>query len=71
LSIHQHYILSMKTSTVQIRLHPSEKEAFEKAADLAGIPMSAWIRERLRRAARRELQDVNEAVPFLRDVELG
>ena len=55
----------MKTELLQIRLLPEEKAAFQQAADLAGIPLSAWVRERLRRAARIELIDANRAVPFL------
>lgn len=67
MSIHLHYIFSMKTTTIQIRLQPSEKEAFEKAAELAGIALSAWVRERLRRAARQDLTGAGVQVPFLQD----
>ena len=49
-----------------LRVEPEEKEAFEQAAAIAGVPVSAWIRERLRRAARRELEDANRAIPFLK-----
>jgi hypothetical protein len=56
----------MKTELLQIRLLPEEKAAFQEAADLAGIPVSAWVRERLRRVARVELVDANKAVPFLK-----
>lgn len=56
----------MKTDTIQIQLHPKEKEAFEKAADLAGIPLSAWVRERLRKMAVRELEDASLPIPFLK-----
>lgn len=70
MSILLHYIFPMKTTTLQIRLNPKEKQAFEMAADFSGIPLSAWVRERLRRAARRELQDANRQVPFLQDVNL-
>jgi uncharacterized protein (DUF1778 family) len=61
----------LKTETMKIRLSEQEKQTFEKAAELSGIAVSAWMRDRLRRAARRELQDANQAVPFLRDVEHG
>jgi uncharacterized protein (DUF1778 family) len=54
----------MKTMTLQIRLHENEKSAFEAAAEIAGIALSSWVRERLRRAARIELQDANQPVPF-------
>ena len=49
-----------------LRLELEEKRAFEQAAELAGVPVSAWIRERLRRAARRELEEANQAIPFLK-----
>jgi hypothetical protein len=41
------------------------KIAFRDAARIAGIPMSAWVRERLRRAATRELEDAGREVAFL------
>ena len=65
-----HYILPMKTTTLQIRLRPDEKLAFEEAADLAGIALSAWVRERLRAAAIRELEGGGKPVPFVRRVPL-
>jgi uncharacterized protein (DUF1778 family) len=64
-STHLHYIFWMKNTTLQIRLDPSEKEAFERAAELSGIALSSWVRERLRRVARAELIDANQRVPFL------
>lgn len=60
-----------KTDTLKLRMSPLEKETFQKAADLAGIPVSAWVRDRLRRAARRELQDASLTVPFLQDIQIG
>jgi uncharacterized protein (DUF1778 family) len=63
----------MKTESVEVRMQPEEKETFRLAANLAGIPVSAWIRERLRRAAIRELIDAGRQVPILqmRDREAG
>lgn len=55
----------MKTEVMRFRLQPEEREAFEAAADLAGVPLSAWIRERLRRAARRELEEGGQQIAFL------
>ncbi len=55
----------MKTVLIQLRLNPDEKESFQEAADLAGIPLSVWVRERLRRAARIELVDAGMKVPFM------
>lgn len=60
----------MKTETLQIRLRPDEKEAFEKASDLAGITLSAWVRERLRLAAIRELENAGVQVPFVKKMPL-
>jgi uncharacterized protein (DUF1778 family) len=60
----------MKTTTLQIRLQPTEKEAFERAADLSGIALSAWVRERLRTAAIRELENAGETAPFVRRIPL-
>lgn len=55
-----------KSETVQIRLSASEKRAFVHAAELAGLPVSAWVRERLRLAAIRELEAAGVPVPFVR-----
>jgi hypothetical protein len=70
LSIHLHYIFKMKTDTIQIRLQPLEKEAFEVAAELSGIALSGWVRERLRAAAIRELEGAGKSVPFIERVPL-
>jgi hypothetical protein len=59
----------MKTASVEVRMSPAEKQAFREAAELAGIPLSAWIRERLRRAAIRELENASREIPFPRRVE--
>ena len=56
--------MSQKTDVMQIRLSPQEKEGFQLAAELSGISLSAWMRERLRRAATRELEDAGQQVPF-------
>ena len=60
----------MKTQDVRLRVSPDEKRAFQDAASLAGIPLSAWIRERLRLAAIRELEGMGQQVPFIRRVPL-
>lgn len=64
-------ILDMKTDLLQLRLTPEEKEGFQRAADLAGVALSAWVRERLRSAARRELTDAGEQVPFFKRASEG
>ena len=65
-----HYIRRMKTMTLQIRLEADEKEAFEEAARLSGLALSAWVRERLRWAAIRELEGVGEPIPFVKRIPL-
>lgn len=54
-----------KSSLLQIRLSVVEKEAFANAAELDGKKLSEWIRDRLRRVAREELEDHGVPVPFL------
>jgi uncharacterized protein (DUF1778 family) len=60
-----------KTESIEIRLEADEKRGFQEAADVAGIPLSAWVRERLRRAAIRELEQVSRDIPFLRRPEFN
>jgi uncharacterized protein (DUF1778 family) len=55
----------VKTETILVRVRPEEKQAFQEAADIAGIPMSAWVRERLRWASVRELEDAGKVAAFL------
>ena len=43
----------------------SEKQTFQVAADLAGIPLSTWVRERLRHVATRELEAAAIPIAFL------
>ena len=54
-----------KADLLKVRVSQTEKEAFQDAADIAGITVSAWARERLRRAAVRDLQDASRPIPFL------
>lgn len=49
---------------MRIRIEEAERQGFEEAATLSGLSLSAWARERLRSAARRELTEVGELVPF-------
>jgi predicted HicB family RNase H-like nuclease len=56
----------LRNESLLVRLEPDEKEAFKGAADLAGISLSSWVRERLRQIAVRELQEASQPVPFLR-----
>jgi antitoxin component of RelBE/YafQ-DinJ toxin-antitoxin module len=56
-----------KQELLQVRIDGAEKEAFTSAADLAGIALSAWVRERLRQIAMRELEAASQPVPFLKN----
>jgi hypothetical protein len=60
-----------KTRALQIRLTDAEKAGFDEAARLAGIPLSSWVRERLRLAAIRELESAGRRVPFVQAIPLG
>jgi hypothetical protein len=55
-----------KSESVLLKLELGEKQAFADAAAMAGVPLSVWIRERLRRVARAELESANRIVQFLR-----
>jgi len=61
----------MKTGTFLVRAQPTEKLAFKEAADLAGISLSSWVRERLRLAAIRELENAGRPVPFIPPLRMG
>lgn len=54
-----------KSEMVKLRLAPQEKSAFEEVAERAGLSLSAWMRERLRRAAIKELEEADRPIPFL------
>lgn len=56
--------------TVEFRVSELEKQSFQDAADLAGIDLSAWIRERLRTAAIRDLERAGRRIPFVEAVPL-
>ncbi len=55
-----------KTRYLQVRVTDPEKVAFDAAANLAGLDTSAWVRERLRLAARNELEGYGKPVAFLK-----
>lgn len=56
-----------KDVPLNIRVASTEKAAFDMAAEIAGVPLSAWIRERLRRIARKELEEAGRLIPFLQE----
>lgn len=55
----------MKTESLEFRLGSDEKDAFQRAAEIEGLPLSSWIRTNLRKAARETLEQVGEQVPFI------
>jgi hypothetical protein len=63
------YICSVKKDTqILIKVSEPEREGFRRAADIAGIGVSAWARQKLRAAAIQELQTVGEKAAFLSSV---
>lgn len=60
----------MKDTQVLVRLSKDEKKSFEMCAELAGIPLSSWIRERLRADSIRELRNINVKAPFIKPLEI-
>jgi hypothetical protein len=60
-----------KAQVLQVRLTDEEKQGFQEAAYLAGIPVSSWVRERLRSTAIRELEAAGRRVPFVTPIHLG
>lgn len=54
-----------KSEYLDVRLEASEKQAFKDAAAVAGLALATWVRERLRRAARTDLEDAGRQVAFM------
>ena len=54
-----------KEEYLELRLDAAEKKAFWDAANLSGMALSVWVRERLRKAARKELEDADKPVAFV------
>jgi galactitol-specific phosphotransferase system IIC component len=59
-----------KQKVLQIRLTDLEKQAFTESANLAGIPLSSWVRERLRLAAIRDLESAGQKIPFVTPIHI-
>jgi uncharacterized protein (DUF1778 family) len=55
----------VKGDRLNIRLSELEKQGFNEAAELSGLELSAWIRERLRQVAKKELESHGREVVFL------
>jgi hypothetical protein len=62
---------NIKTESFDLRLTVKEKQGFREAANISGLPLSAWVRERLRFAAIRELEKAGRQIPFVEPVPLG
>jgi len=63
-----HYMVErvlVKEYSLQVRLTQGERDAIKSAADAAGLSTSAWLRDRMRKAARTELQSAGLRVAFL------
>ena len=56
---------------LQVRVVDAEKRTFQAAAELAGLDVSGWVRERLRDAARRELEAAGLPVPLINQFGKG
>lgn len=59
-----------KAELVHIRLSRTEKQGFREAAELSGVGLSTWIRQRLRSAAIRELEGAGRRAPFVSPFEV-
>jgi hypothetical protein len=55
---------------LQVRMTLAEKQGFEAAAKASGVSLSAWVRDRLRRSAREELQASGILVPFIAEMKV-
>ena len=64
-----HSIMS-KPRVLQIRLAENEKASFDLAAEIAGLQLSSWVRERLRLACIRDLESAGRRVPFVDEIPL-
>jgi len=58
-----------KDYNLQVRLTRAEKDTLTAAARVAGVSTSSWVRDRLRKTARQELQASGLKVPFLEEAE--
>ena len=56
--------IDRKARYIQVRATDAERETFGMAADLEGLSMSAWIRNRLRAAAKNELAAAGKKAPI-------
>lgn len=62
--------VNLREERLFMRLLASEKEAFQNAAELSGLALSAWARQRLRQAAIKELEPANIPIAFLENLKV-
>ncbi len=60
-----------KTELVRLRIDALEKATFQDAADISGISLSAWARERLRWAAIRDHEEAAQPIRLFLDRRFG
>lgn len=58
-------VKAKRDTTLDLRLSVEEKAAFAEASAIAGLPLSTWVRQHLRRAAARELEEAGRIAAFL------
>jgi uncharacterized protein (DUF1778 family) len=61
-----HGVATGKSRQIRFRTEAAEQQAFERAARLSGLTLSAWIRTVLREAAERRLSSAGEKAPWVK-----
>lgn len=56
----------LRIEPLVVRLQTDEKQAFNEAADAAGMQLSPWVRDRLRSAAKKELEAIGKQPAFVK-----
>lgn len=51
---------------IELRLSSAEKKAFRESAELSGMALATWVRDRLRKVAARELEKAERPIAFLK-----
>lgn len=62
---------AQKTVTIQIRLTEAEKSGMVEAAEIVGVSLSSWVRQKLRSAAIRDLEGTGRRAPFIASIPMG
>lgn len=61
------FAMVKKDKNIIIRVSPEEKNDFERAAEISGLSMSAWMRIKLRSSALADLNSIGEKPKFLNE----